>query len=77
MELSDYRGAKIVFNNFLPKKVSINNTSLYSAVVSGNAILLNFITGKYVELEKLSEEIDEEVEGELHFKGIIEIEWVT
>ena len=77
IELSDYRGAKIVFDNFYPKKVSIKNTSLYSAVVSGNAVLLNFINSKYVELERLIEEIDAEMEGELHFKGVIEIERVS
>ena len=77
MELSDYRGAKIVFDNFYPKKVSIKNTSLYSAVISGNAVLLNFINSKYVELERLIEEIDAEMEGELHFKGVIEIERVS
>lgn len=75
--LPDYRGAKIVFGGFFPKKVKIRNTSLYSAVVSGNSILLNFLNSKYMEIEKLIEEFEDEVEGELHFKGIIEIEKVS
>lgn len=77
LELSDYRGAKIVFSDFLPKKVRIKNTSLYSAVISGNAVLLNFSNSKFMEIEKLIAELEDEAGGELHFKGIIEIEKVS
>jgi serine/threonine protein kinase len=75
--LPDYRGAKILFSGFFPKKVKIKNTGLYSAVISGNAILLNFLNSKYMEIEKLIEEFEEDVAGELNFKGIIEIEKVS
>jgi serine/threonine protein kinase len=77
MELGDYRGAKIVFNDFFPKKVRVKDTSLYSAVISGNAILLNFLNSKYMEIEKLIEELEDDAVGELHFKGIIEVEKVS
>lgn len=77
LEISDYRGAKIVFSDFLPKKVRIKNTSLYSAVISGNAVLLNFSNSKFMEIERLIDEFEDEAEGELHFKGIIEIEKVS
>lgn len=74
--LADYRGAKIVFKDFLPKKVRVMNTSLYSAVVSGNSILLNFLNSKYMEIEQLLAEF-EDAAGELHFKGMIEVEKVS
>jgi len=77
VELSDYRGAKIIFEKFFPRKVRVKKTSFYSAVVSGNAVLLNFLNSKYMEIEKQIDEIDTEMEGELHFSGIVEVEKVS
>lgn len=76
VRLADHRGAKIVFSDCLLKRVRVTNTSLYSAVVSGNAILLNFLNSKYLEIERLLADF-EEAAGELHFKGMIEAEKVS
>jgi serine/threonine protein kinase len=72
IELRDYRGAKIGFKNFSPKQVKVLNTPLYAAVPAGNSILLNFKNKKFTDLLKTAEEIQDELAGNLYFKGAIE-----
>ena len=76
IELRNYRGAKIVFKNYSPKKVNLRNTSLYNAVPSENSILLNFKNSEFAKLLKSIKEIEPDVSGELSFKATIESEGV-
>lgn len=76
IELRDFRGAKIVFKDFSPKKATVRNTSLYSAVASENAILLNFRNSEFRKYLKSIEDIESQVSGELAFKATIESEGV-
>ncbi len=73
IELSDYRGAKIVFNDFFPQQVQIKNTSFYWAAKHGNAVLLNFNNSQFIKIQKLIEKHKHDIKGELCFKGVMEI----
>ena len=74
IELPDFRGVKIVFTDFFPRRVKIKGTSFYSATISGNAVLLNFRASEFHKIEKLLGGAAEQASGELCFKGTIEIE---
>lgn len=76
IELRDYRGAKIVFNDYTPRKALLRNTSLYTAVASENSIFLNFKNSEFKKLLKSIKDIEKDVSGELSFKGTIESEGV-
>jgi serine/threonine protein kinase len=76
IELKNYQGAKIVFSNFSPQKVTLKHTGLYSAVAAESAILLNFKNSEFRNYLAMIDEIKDEVDGELHFKGSIELEGV-
>jgi serine/threonine protein kinase len=76
IELRDYRGAKIVFKDYMPKKAILRNTSLYTVVPSENAILLNFKNSEFKKILKSIKEVEQDIEGELSFKGTIESEGV-
>lgn len=76
MELSNYRGAKIVFNDFSPQRVTLKNTNLYSVIAAQKSILLNFKNSEFLKYVEHIEEIKNEVQGELYFKGTIELEGI-
>lgn len=76
VELKDFRGAKIDFKKFTPKKVTLKNTTLYNAVIMDNSILLNFKNSEFQKLLKSLQVIKKEISGELSFKGTIESQGV-
>ncbi len=74
IELEDFRGAKLVFKNFMPQAVRVTGTKLYSAVITGNAVILNFITGYFNKLEEIAGPAASQMKGQLFFKGTLEVE---
>lgn len=74
MTLSDYQGTKITFDGFSPTKALIKGTSLYSVTIADNTLLLNFKNSEFFKLLKIVKGIDRDMQGELHFKGMIEVE---
>jgi serine/threonine-protein kinase len=76
IELGDFRGAKITFDKFKPKKATLRNTNLYNVVLSDDAIMLNFKNSEFAKLLQKIKDIKDNVSGELSFKGTIESEGV-
>lgn len=74
IELRDYHGAKIVFKDFSPQKVIIKDTTLYAAVIVEDSILLNFKNSEFLKLQKVIARKKDKLQGELFFKGTIELE---
>ena len=73
IELSHFLGGKIEFSDFTPRRVKVENTSLYSVSATGNAVLLNFKKNKFSRLLDPVVHIQKGLKGELHFKGTLEI----
>jgi serine/threonine protein kinase len=73
IELSNFLGGKIEFEDFIPRQVKVENTSLYSASATGSAVLLNFKKKEFTRLLDPVTHIQKDLEGELHFKGTLEI----
>lgn len=73
IELKDFHGAKIEFNGFSPQAVVIKNTTLYTAVIVENSILLNFKNSEFLKLQKVVAQKKDKLEGELFFKGSVEL----
>jgi serine/threonine protein kinase len=70
--LTDYRGAKIDFDRFQPKEVELKNTSLYSATILGNSILINFKNSRLKQLMKPVAKHQATMKGTMDFTGTIE-----
>jgi hypothetical protein len=52
----------------------IKGTSLYSVTIADNTLLLNFKNSEFFKILKLVKAIEQDMKGELHFKGMIEVE---
>jgi hypothetical protein len=74
LTLSNYQGIKIAFDGFYPTRPVIKDTSLYSVTIADNTLILNFKNNEFFKILNLFKEIEQDMEGELHFKGVIEVE---
>ena len=74
IELRNYHGAKIAFENFSPQKVIIKNTTLYAALIVEDSILLNFKNSEFLKLQNAIARKKDKVKGDLYFKGTLELE---
>jgi len=70
--LTDYRGARIDFDDFIPREVNLKKTSLYSATITGHSVLINFKNSRLKALMEPVKEYQKRMEGKIDFRGTLE-----
>lgn len=74
--LKDYRGIRIDFTDFAPRKAQILGTDLYNLTVMDHSVILNFKNSLFLKRHQSAGPIAEKIRGDLFFKAKIEIEGV-
>ncbi len=74
IKLRNFQGAKIQFKDFTPRKVTVKNTTLYAAVIVEDSILLNFKNSEFFKIHRAIKHKENQLQGELLFKGTVECE---